>query len=281
MHFTKFTRNVVLAAVLISGLSFTSFAQAPVTTPATASKPKTSTSTAPKPSAKPATTAAVAPAFDKALLTPALLRDKAPETYQVKFDTTRGEFTITVTRAWAPLGADRFYNLVKHHYFDNAHFFRVLTDFVAQFGIHANPKVTAVWEKATIKDDSHNQSNKKGTITFATSGPNTRTTQLFINLKDNASLDSQGFTPFGAVDGDGMKVVNMLYDHYGESAGMDQEAITKGGKKYIDSKWPRLDMIKSATLIGAAATAPTKPAAKPTTTKKPATAAKPTTLKPQ
>jgi peptidyl-prolyl cis-trans isomerase A (cyclophilin A) len=202
----------------------------------------------------------------------------------VKFDTSRGEFTITITRAWAPLGADRFYTLVKHHYFDNAHFFRVLPNFVAQFGISAYPPVTAAWEKATIKDDPHSQSNKKGTITFATAGPNTRTTQLFINLKDNSALDSQGFTPFGAVDADGMKVVNMLYDQYGDSAGMDQEAITKGGKKYIDTKWPRLDIIKSATLVGAAATAaPAKPATstKPATTTTPAAKPATTTPKPQ
>jgi peptidyl-prolyl cis-trans isomerase A (cyclophilin A) len=237
----------------------------------TPAKPKSSTSTAAKP--------ATAPSYDHTLLKPSLLKDKAPDTYQVKFVTTRGEFTITVTRAWAPLGADRFYTLVKHHYFDNAHFFRVLPNFVAQFGISAYPPVSAAWEKATIKDDPHSQSNKKGTVTFATAGPNTRTTQLFINLKDNTSLDSQGFTPFGVVVGDGMKVVEMLYDQYGDSAGMDQDAITHGGKKYIDTKWPRLDMIKSATLVGAAATTttPAKPAA---TTAKPAAKPAASTAKP-
>jgi len=241
-------------------------------TPAPA-KPK-STTTAAKPAAA-ATT-------DRALLKPALLKDQAPETYQVKFDTTRGEFTITVTRAWSPLGADRFYNLVKHHYFDNARFFRVLPNFVVQFGLSANPAVTAAWEKATIKDDPHSQSNKRGTLVFATAGPNTRTTQLFINLKDNGSnLDSQGFTPFGQVDGDGMKVVEMLYDQYGESAGMDQENITKGGEKFIATHWPKLDTIKSATLVGAAAAAPTKPATKPTTPAKPATKPATSTPKPQ
>jgi peptidyl-prolyl cis-trans isomerase A (cyclophilin A) len=260
----------VFTAALAATLCFTSLAQAPATSTAqTPAKPKSTTSTAAKPAAS---------TYDRTLLKPYLLKDKAPDTYQVKFDTTRGEFTITVTRAWAPLGADRFYNLVKHHYFDNAHFFRVLPNFVAQFGISAYPPVSAAWEKATIKDDPHSQSNKRGTVVFATAGPNTRTTQLFINLKDNgSSLDSQGFTPFGVVDGDGMKVVEMLYDQYGDSAGMDQDAITKGGKKYIDAKWPRLDMIKSVTLVGAAATAPakpattTKPAAKPATSTKPAT----------
>jgi len=239
-------------------------------TPAAPAKPKSTVAT------KPAAT------YDRALLKPALLKDQAPETYQVKFDTTRGEFTITVTRAWAPLGADRFYNLVKHHYFDNARFFRVVPNFVVQFGLSANPAVNAAWEKATIKDDPRNQSNKPGTLVFATAGPNTRTTQLFINLKDNGpNLDAQGFTPFGQVNGDGMKVVEMLYDQYGESAGMDQENISKGGENFIATHWPKLDTIKSATLIGAAATTPAKPAPKPTTAAKPAAKPATTTPKPQ
>ena len=234
-------------------------------TPTPAAKPKSSTA------AKPG-----AASYDRALLRPATLTAKAPETYQVQFDTTRGTFTVTVTRAWSPLGADRFYNLVKHHYFDNARFFRVLPGFVAQFGLSAHPSVNAAWEKATIKDDPHSQSNKRGTIVFATAGPNTRTTQLFINFKDNAaSLDSQGFTPFGVVDGNGMNIVEMLYDQYGESAGMDQENITTGGEKYIVAHWPKLDTIKSATLIGAAATAPTKPAASAKPAPKPATSSTP------
>jgi peptidyl-prolyl cis-trans isomerase A (cyclophilin A) len=247
----------VFTTALSATLCFASLAQAPASSQ-TPAKPKSTTT------AKPVATTST---YDRALLKPALLKDKAPDTYKVEFVTTRGDFTITVNRAWAPLGADRFYSLVKHHYFDNAHFFRVLPNFVAQFGLSAYPPVSAAWEKATIQDDPHSQSNKKGTIVFATAGPNTRTTQLFINLKDNASLDAQGFTPFGVVDGDGMKVVEMLYDQYGDSAGMDQDAITKGGKKYIDAKWPRLDMIKSATLVGIAATP--KPIAKPATTAKP------------
>jgi peptidyl-prolyl cis-trans isomerase A (cyclophilin A) len=268
MGINEFACKVTKAAFIVSVFSAATLAQtqAPATGP---TKPKSTTATG----AKPTTSAA----YDRALLRPSLLKDQAPATFQVKFDTTRGLFTITVTRAWAPLGADRFYNLVKHHYFDNAHFFRVVPNFVAQFGLSAYPPVTAAWEKATIKDDPHSQSNKRGTIVFATAGPSTRTTQLFINLKDNPSLDSQGFTPFGVVDGDGMKVVDMLYDQYGDSAGMDQEAITKGGKKYIETKWPRLDMIKSATFVGVAAPAtPPKPAtAKPTAKPATSTAAKP------
>jgi peptidyl-prolyl cis-trans isomerase A (cyclophilin A) len=252
-------------------LSIPALSQTPA---APAAKPKSTTTTAAKP--------ATAPTYDHALLKPALFKDKAPDTYQVKFDTTRGEFTVTVTRAWSPLGADRFYNLVKHHYFDNARFFRVLPNFVVQFGLSANPTVTAAWEKATIKDDPRSHSNTRGSLVFATSGPNTRTTQLFINLKDNGSnLDSQGFTPFGQVDGDGMKVVEMFYDQYGENAGMDQENISKGGEKFIATHWPKLDTIKSATLIGAAAATPAKPAPKPATTAKPAAKPATTTPKPQ
>ncbi|HET6929716.1 MAG TPA: peptidylprolyl isomerase [Candidatus Acidoferrum sp.] len=233
-------------------------------TPAPA-KPKSTTTTTT--AAKPASTAT----YDHALLKPALLKDKAPETYQVKFDTTRGEFTMTITRAWAPLAADRFYNLVKHHFFDNSRFFRVSPGFVVQFGLSGTPAVNAAWEKATIKDEPVNQKNVRGTITFAkTAAPNSRGTQLFINLKDNTFLDSQGFAPFGVVDGKGINVVEMMYDQYGDAAGVnDQENITKGGEKYIVAHYPKLDTIKSATLVGAAA-APAKPAAKPATAAKPA-----------
>ena len=250
--------SLVVGVALVGG-AWGQTAPATGTTPA--AKPKTSTA------AKPA-----ASAYDRKLLKPALLKEKAPDTFQVSFETTRGDFTITVTRAWSPLGADRFYNLVKHHYFDNAPIFRVVPSFVAQFGISAYPPVTAAWRDAKINDDPRSQSNKKGTIVFATSGPNTRTTQLFINLKDNASLDGQGFTPFGAVDGKGMNVVDMFYDQYGDSAGMDQDAIEKGGKKYIDTKWPKLDTIKTASVVGE----PVAPAAKPAA-KTGSSAAKPAT----
>ena len=221
--------------------------------------------THPKP--KPATHAkAPASPYDRTLLKPSLLKEKAPDTYQVKFDTTRGEFIVDVTRAWAPLAADRFYNLVKHHYYDGARVFRVVPGFVAQFGISAYPPVTAAWDKATFKDEPVAQKNKRGTLTFAkTSMPNSRTVQIFINLKDNPSLDAQGFAPFGAVEAKGINVVEMFYDQYGDSAGMDQQAIEKGGEKYLASKWPKLDTIKSASIVGGEASpaTPTKPAAKP------------------
>ena len=229
-------------------------------------------STAPKTGAAPKTgTAAARPAYDRALLRPALLKDKAPDTFQVKFVTTRGEFTVTVTRAWAPLGADRFYNLVKHHFYDNASVFRVVPGFVAQFGLSAYPPVSAAWQRANLQDDPVTQSNKKGYLTFATAGPNTRTTQLFINLKDNSGLDGQGFAPFGKVDDPGMKVVEMFYDQYGDSTPPNyQDSITREGKPYLDKNWPKLDSIKSATLVGEPA-----PAAKPAAPKPAAPAAKP------
>lgn len=255
MHLSKSLCIATTAFFLSAGVAS---AQTPSSSAAPA-KPKSSTSTAGK---------TAAPTYDRKLLSPALLKEKAPDTFQVAFSTTRGDFTMTVTRAWSPLGADRFYNLVKHHYFDNAPIFRVVPGFVAQFGISAYPPVTAAWRNAKIQDDSRSQSNKRGTIVFATSGPNTRTTQLFINLKDNPSLDAQGFTPFGMVDGNGMNVVEMFYDQYGDSAGMDQEAIEKGGKKYTDTKWPKLDIIKSASLVGAAAApAPAASKMKPPATK--------------
>src|SRR5712664_3257535 len=191
--------------------------------------------------------------YDRALLRAALLKEKAPDTFQVKFTTTRGDFIVTVNRAWAPIGADRFYNLVNHHFYDNASFFRVVPGFVVQFGISAYPPVVAAWEKANIKDEPVTQSNKRGYLTYAkTSMPNTRSTQIFINLNDNTGLDRQGFSPFGYVDAQGMKVVEMLYDQYGDSAGPDQDQISKQGKPYLDKGWPKLDSIKTATLIGPA-----------------------------
>jgi len=191
--------------------------------------------------------------YDRALLRASMLKDKAPETFQVKFATTRGDFVVTVNRSWAPIGADRFYNLVKHHFYDNASFFRVVPGFVVQFGISAHPPISAAWENANIKDEPVAQTNKRGYLTYAkTSMPNTRSTQIFINLKDNAGLDGQGFSPFGFVDAQGMKVVDMLYDQYGDAGGPDQDQISKQGKPYLDKGWPKLDSIKTATLMGAA-----------------------------
>jgi peptidyl-prolyl cis-trans isomerase A (cyclophilin A) len=218
-------------------------AQPKAETPAAAQPEVTASAPAPAPR----------PGYDRALLRAALLKDKAPDTFQVKFTTTRGDFVVTVKRDWAPIGADRFYNLVKHHFYDNASFFRVVPGFVVQFGISAYPPVAAAWDKANIQDEPVTQSNKRGYLTYAkTSMPNSRSTQIFINLKDNAGLDRQGFSPFGYVDAQGMKVVDMLYDQYGDSAGPEQDQISKLGKPYLDKGWPKLDSIKSATLAGAA-----------------------------
>jgi peptidyl-prolyl cis-trans isomerase A (cyclophilin A) len=240
----------------VFGLVFPMEAQTPAQAP---SQPKAST--APKPGTA-ATTSAHA--YDRALLRPSLLKDQAPEIFQVKFTTTRGDFVVTVTRAWAPLGADRFYNLAKHHFFDNSSFFRVVPGFIAQFGLSSYPPVSAAWENANMKDEPVIQSNKRGYVTYAkTTRPNTRSTQMFINLKDNsASLDRQGFSPFGVVDDQGMKVVEMMYDQYGDSAPDDyQDLIAKKGKAYLDKSWPKLDYIRTATIISPPPEAPSKPAA--------------------
>jgi peptidyl-prolyl cis-trans isomerase A (cyclophilin A) len=186
---------------------------------------------------------------DPELMHPEKLTEKAPDQFTVKFVTTAGDFDVQVTRAWAPQGADRFYNLVKHHFFTNASFFRVVQGFVVQFGLSDNPWVNKAWSKATIKDDPVTQSNKKGYLVFATAGPNTRTTQLFINFADNTGLDRQGFAPFGVITS-GMDVVQKIYSGYGEQP--DQGQITDKGKEYLDAKFPKLDKIKSATIISPA-----------------------------
>ena len=176
---------------------------------------------------------------------------RAPDSYNVKFETSKGDFVVTVTREWSPLGADRFYTLVKSGFYDGARFFRVLPGFVAQFGIAANPEVTAKWRNANLTDDPVKQSNRRGTITFATGGPNTRTTQVFINLADNASLDPRGFSPFGAVS-QGMEVVDQFYSGYGEGApsgnGPAQSSAESDGNAYLIRDFPKLDYIKKATI---------------------------------
>ena len=246
-----------LATLIFVGL-FVLVMQTSAQTPAQApAKPKpagTSAGAAGKPSA---------PSYDRTLLRPAMLKEKAPETFQVKFETTRGDFTMDVTRAWAPIGVDRFYNLVKHHYYDNMVVFRAVPGFVVQFGISSYPAVNAAWRNADIQDDPVTQSNKRGFVTYAkTSQPNSRSTQIFISFKDNSFLDSTGFAPFATVDAAGMKVVEMLYDQYGDQPTDQQDQISKLGKAYLDSKYPKLDVIKHATIVGAAsAAAPAKPAA--------------------
>src|ERR1700690_2138560 len=188
---------------------------------------------------------------NEGLQQPGNLKEQAPAEYDVKMSTTKGDIVIHVTRAWAPLGADRFYNLVKNGFYTDASFFRVLPGFVVQFGLSADPSVSKVWRAANIKDDTVSQSNKPGSVTFATAGPNTRTTQVFINLGENGQLDSMGFAPFGQVT-QGMDIVKKLHSGYGEGApsgrGPDQGAITSQGKAYLDKSFPNLDSIKSATV---------------------------------
>jgi peptidyl-prolyl cis-trans isomerase A (cyclophilin A) len=191
------------------------------------------------------------PVFAQGLNNPAALNAQAPAVYKAKFDTSKGAFVLEIHREWAPNGADRFYNLVKNGFFDNARFFRVISGFMVQFGINGDPRVSAVWQDANIKDDPVRQSNRRGYITFATAGPNTRTTQVFINFADNHALDSQGFAPFGRVIS-GMNVVDALYAGYGEGApqgaGPNQERIQRQGNAYLVRDFPKLDYIKKATI---------------------------------
>jgi peptidyl-prolyl cis-trans isomerase A (cyclophilin A) len=178
-------------------------------------------------------------------------KEQAPASYKVKFDTSKGVVVVQVTRAWAPQGADRFYNLVKSGFFDNVRFFRVISGFMVQFGINGDPAVMASWRDAPIPDDKVTQSNKRGFITFATSGPNSRTTQVFINFNDNAALDSSGFAPFGRVVS-GMEVVDVLNAEYGEGAprgrGPDQGRLQREGNAYLAKEYPRMDFVKKATI---------------------------------
>ena len=195
-------------------------------------------------------------------MNPAALKAVAPPVYKVLFTTTKGDFVVEVHRDWAPQGADRFFNLVRNGFYNSATFFRVIEGFMAQFGINANPAVSKVWMHATIKDDPVKQSNKKGYITFATAGPNTRTTQLFINLADNGRLDSSGFAPFGMVV-EGMDVVEKLYSGYGEGApdgrGPEQQKVQDEGKAYLSKNFPQLDSITLAKVLPAEGAAPAKP----------------------
>lgn len=204
------------------------------------------------------------------LLDPSTLKATAPAVYKAKFVTTQGDFVVEVTRALAPLGADRFYNLVRGKFFDGVPFFRVIPGFMAQFGISPTPKVNAVWSSQVLIDDPVKLSNKRGFITFATSGPNTRTTQLFINYGDNSRLDAQGFAPFGQVI-EGMEVVDKFYTGYGGDP--DQTALTQLGKPWMEKNMPKLDLIKTAYLVPLAPP-PVHTTPKSTTVKKATTAAK-------
>jgi peptidyl-prolyl cis-trans isomerase A (cyclophilin A) len=184
--------------------------------------------------------------FSKAKLkTPAQLTETAPATYKAAFDTSAGTFVVEVHRDWAPKGADRFYNLVKNGFFDDTRFFRVVPNFMVQFGLNGDPAIQSVWRTANLTDDPVKESNKTGYITFATAGPGTRTTQVFINFKDNAGLDRQGFAPFGKVT-TGMDVVEKINAQYGEQP--NQASIQTQGNTYLKAQFPKLDYIRKATI---------------------------------
>jgi len=187
-----------------------------------------------------------------ALLDPSLATEKAPDIYRVKMVTTAGDFTIEVHREWAPLGADRFYNLVKIGYFDDVAFFRVLAGFMAQAGMNGDPAVSKAWLNARIKDDPVKQSNYPGTVSFAMAGPDTRSAQIFINYGDNSYLDESGFAPFGRVV-EGFESVKKLYSGYGEGEpngkGPSQAKLYRSGNAYLKAEFPQLDYIVKASIV--------------------------------
>ena len=176
----------------------------------------------------------------------------APDSFKVAFETSKWNFTVVAHRDWAPRGVDRFYHLVRLGFFDEVRFFRVLTGFMAQFGLNGNPDVTAAWEPLLLQDDSVKMENTRGRLSFAMGGPNTRTTQLFINTVDNRNLDGMGFAPIGEVT-DGMAVVDSLYADYGEGPpggpGPDQGRIGAQGNAYLAPNFPKLDFIRSARIV--------------------------------
>ena len=252
-------KSIAIAVLLSTSLLQ---AQTPASKPAPA---KTATSHAAAP------THSTAAAAHPSLLNAASLKAQAPAVFQAKFSTTAGDFTVEVHRDWAPLGADRFYNLVRNGYFTNAAFFRVVKGFVVQFGLSGNPAYNKVWSVARIQDDPVKQSNKRGTLVFATAGPNTRTTQFFINYADNPRLDGMGFAPFGTVV-QGMDIVDKIFPGYQEKPEQDQ--ITTQGDTYLKANFPMIDKIKLARILPATPPA-THPSAAAKPTPKPA-ASKPT-----
>jgi peptidyl-prolyl cis-trans isomerase A (cyclophilin A) len=218
-------------------------------TASAAEKPKTSkTTTTTK---KTATTTTTAKKPDpKKLLDPSKLTAKAPAIFNARFETSKGPFVIEVHRDWAPIGADRFYNLVSNGYYDDVRFFRVIPGFMAQFGINGNPELNRIWREANVVDDPVKGSNTRGMVSYAMAGPHTRTTQVFINFADrNAGLDPQGFAPFGKVI-EGMDVVDALYGGYGDTP--NQGRAQQEGNQYLQASFPQLDYIKTARIVPAA-----------------------------
>ena len=239
-HFTLWLGACLLACLSVCFASGPLGAQDQSATPPAAEKPAAAAH--PK--------AATHSGADSGLLHPETLKAKAPDVYEATFTTSKGDFVVQVTRSWAPNEADRFYNLVKHGYFDGVEFFRVVPGFVVQFGLTGSPAVNKAWENANMKDDPVTQTNAEGTITFAQTGsPNSRSTQVFINLGNNAGLDhsGQGFAPFGQITS-GMDVVKSLYSGYADAPTGHQDEITNQGNNYLQKNFPKLDGIKSAKI---------------------------------
>ena len=253
------TSSLLLASVVALGCKKNETATEPTPPPKAAEPEKAPEPVkAPEPikAAEPDTAPAKpaeAPAPGKgALMAPKSMTEEAPAKYKVKFTTTKGDFVVEVQRDWAPQGADRFYNLVKNGFYEDTRFFRVIKGFMVQFGISGDPAVNRVMQEARIQDDPVKQSNKRGNITFATAGPNTRTSQVFINYRDNDNLDGMGFAPFGKVV-TGMKTVDALNGEYGEGApggaGPNQGRMQDEGNAYLQKDFAKLDYIKSAKIV--------------------------------
>jgi peptidyl-prolyl cis-trans isomerase A (cyclophilin A) len=175
--------------------------------------------------------------------------DAAPAQFRVRMETSKGPIVLELHRDWAPNGVDRFFQLVESGYYDDVRFFRVVPGFVVQFGMHGDPAINAQWTGRQLMDDPVKQSNRRGTVTFAqTSMPNTRTTQLFINLQDNAALDAQNFSPIGEVV-EGMSVVDALYSGYGGAPSDQQPQIAAEGNAFLNRTYPKLDFVKTARVV--------------------------------
>ena len=200
-----------------------------------------------KPAPPPADSAAATPPVPTPAVTPPA--DAAPSTFRVRLETSKGPIVVELTREWAPNGVDRFYQLVEAGYYDDVRFFRVVPGFVVQFGMHGNPTTNSEWVAKPLADDPVKQSNKRGTLTFAqTAMPNSRTTQLFINLADNSALDGQRFAPIGTVV-EGMSVVDALYAGYGGAPSDQQPQIAAEGNAFLTRTYPKLDFIRTAKVV--------------------------------
>jgi peptidyl-prolyl cis-trans isomerase A (cyclophilin A) len=243
-----------MRAILLA-LFFIAACSEPEVEPAPPPPPPAAPPTPPAPAPKPVRTdilTALPAGHHPALLDPSKATATAPEKFQVTFTTTKGPFVVEVTRAWSPLGADRFYNLVQAGYFDSVGMFRNVKGFMVQFGISGFPEVNTAWSEAKITDDPVTQSNTRGMITFATSGKDTRTTQVFINHKNNTNLDAMGFSPFGTVVS-GMDIVDALYSGYGDGPprgrGPNQGKLQAQGNTYLLAQFPELDYVLHARIV--------------------------------